>query len=81
MQTYKVEVTRRVVTQDVYRTEIEADSPEEANSKAAALAWNMNGDCPDDIEKTDWFDCESWEVGAVIRAEWGDAVKEAAQTG
>lgn len=65
MPMFKVEMIREIVTKEIYRTEIEANSIEEAETKADDLASEMNSHCPDDIEDAGYLECRSWDARSV----------------
>ena len=64
-QIYTANLFREVTTQDLYSVEVEAESEEDAQAKAAALCPGMDMTCPDGVRESRYTDCGSWTVGSV----------------
>ena len=62
---YTANLFREVVTQDLFSVEIEADGPEDAQAKAAALCAEMDMSCPDGVRESRYTESGAWSVGDV----------------
>lgn len=62
MPNYKITLTRTWTETDTLERVIEADSPEQANEKAAAMCTEFDHGCPDDITTSKDGEADDWGV-------------------
>lgn len=59
---FKVIFQREVIVTDEVERLIEADTAEEAQAKAEAMAEEFNRSCPDDVYSIAGGECQDWAV-------------------